>query len=66
MPKKRGHPTLRKQWDLQNMELAIYEVRDKQMEFLKAARTFGVPRSILFWLAAETSSKPNVQHQSHW
>ena len=42
------------------MELATQEVRDNQMEFLNAVKTFGVPKSALLWLVTETSSKPNV------
>ena len=49
MPKRRYCLTLRKQWDRKNVELAIQEVCDKQMGFLKTAKTF-----------AEKSSKPSA------
>ena len=49
----------------QNMDFAINEVRNNQMKFLKAAKTFGEPRFTLFRLVAETSSEPSV-HQSNW
>lgn len=40
----------RKQWDESAMQTAIKNVREKKMGFLKAAKTFQVPRATLFRL----------------
>ena len=43
-------PRVRKQWDESAMQKAIQNVREKKMGFLKAAKTFRVPRATLFRL----------------
>jgi hypothetical protein len=37
----------RKKWDFERMKLAVAAVKEKKMGYLKAAKTFGVPKSTL-------------------
>ena len=57
MPKRKDDTTIRKQWDSKNMELAVQEVSDKRVGFLKRAKTLGLPKSTLL---TEISSEPST------
>lgn len=37
----------RKQWNVANMNLAVEAVKNKSMGYLKASKTFGVPKGTL-------------------
>ncbi|CAG5037689.1 unnamed protein product [Parnassius apollo] len=46
----------RKKWSQNDMAAAILAVRDKKMGYLKAAKTYNVPRTTLFRLVQENGS----------
>ena len=54
----RGKP--RKLWDENKMTQAIAAVRTKEMGFLKAARTFEMPRTTLFRLVNARDLSPTT------
>ncbi|CAH1977399.1 unnamed protein product [Acanthoscelides obtectus] len=51
-------PKKRKQYNEQDMARAIKAVREKTMGYLKAARSFNVPRTTLFRLSRDGTVTP--------
>lgn len=47
---------VRQQWDKDCMTMAILAVREKKMGYLKAAKTFGVPKTTLIRLSQESKT----------
>lgn len=51
MPRRKHQKTTkRKQWNEEDMKKAVTAIRSKQMGYLKACKTFKVPRATLFRL----------------
>jgi hypothetical protein len=51
MPHKKDRAAKRKEWDEKAMELAIQEVREKKMGYLKVENMLKAPQTTLFRLA---------------
>ena len=59
MNKRNKEKMKRKQWDKESMIRAISAVRSKEMGYLKAAKTFNVPKITLRTLSLKTNLSPS-------
>ncbi|CAH1991973.1 unnamed protein product [Acanthoscelides obtectus] len=57
----------RKKWSEEDMAAAVQAVREKKMGYLKAAKTYNVPRTTVFRLANQTElSMPELLSKKDW